>query len=156
MGTQHRIQDRDACTAADSPTGLTRLRPTATAVAYLAPPAVTGAVVFFMMRSGAGQYGDPLTGLALAGGALLVGLAAGALTGRAASVAERRAITRNYERQLNDLDHDLRSPMTIIRGEVELVLSQENVSSEERGRSSAAIIEQLEKLELLLRRRYRS
>jgi signal transduction histidine kinase len=56
----------------------------------------------------------------------------------------------------DDLDHDLRTPMTIVRGEVELVLSQEDTPSTERGRSSAAIIERIEKLETLLLRRYRT
>ena len=56
----------------------------------------------------------------------------------------------------DDLDHDLRTPMTFVRGEVELVLSQENSQASECGRSSAAIIEQLEKLETLLLRRYRT
>ena len=54
---------------------------------------------------------------------------------------------------LDDLDHDLRTPMTFVRGEVELVLSQENTRASECGRSSAAIIEQLE---TLLLRRYRT
>ncbi len=156
MISQHRPQDRDALTQVDSPTGLTGLRSAAIAAAYLAPPAIAAAWVCFMMLSSVGQSGDTLTRPAVAGSALFVGLAAGALAGRAASVAERRAFARDYERQLDDLDHDLRGPMTIIRGEVELVLSQEDVSAEERERSSAAILEQLETLELRLRRRYRS
>ena len=54
---------------------------------------------------------------------------------------------------LDGLDHDLRTPTTFVRGEVELVLSQENTPASECGRSSAATIEQLEKLESLHLRR---
>lgn len=155
MSTHSRTHARDDFAPVDSSTALTGRRTAATAVAYLAPPAMAAVLAYFVVRSGVGQSVDTLTRLALAGGALLVGLVAGVLAGRAASAAERRALARGYEQRLDDLDHDLRAPMTIIRGEVELVLSQESASTTERATSSAAIIEQLERLELLLRRRYR-
>jgi signal transduction histidine kinase len=122
--------------------------PFATTAAYLAPPAVATISACLVMLSSAGTA-------ALAGGMVLAGLTAGALAGRAASAAERRAVVRGYEERLDDLDHDLRAPMTIIRGEVELVLSDEKVSAGERQRSSDTIIEQLERLERRLRQRYR-
>jgi signal transduction histidine kinase len=54
------------------------------------------------------------------------------------------------ERLLDDLDHDLRGPLTVIRGEVELVLSQPEVAPEERQQSSATVIEQVVEIERLL------
>jgi signal transduction histidine kinase len=156
MNTKDQQQKKDAQAPADAPACLAGLRPAATTAAYLLPPAIAAASVGVMTIAGAGACEITAAKLALGGGVLLVGLAAGALAGRAASKAERRAVTREYERHLDDLDHDLRTPMTIVRGEVELVLSQEDTPVTERGRSSAAIIEQLEKLESLLLRRYRT
>lgn len=121
--------------------------------AFLVPPAVAAAaalLLFSTCRGGAdSSTAIPATGLALAG------LAAGAISGAAAVGRQRRALGRNYEQSLDDLDHDLRGPLTIIRGEVELVLSQEDVPAAERGRSAAAIIGELEALERCLHRRYR-
>jgi K+-sensing histidine kinase KdpD len=59
-----------------------------------------------------------------------------------------------FEQLLDDLDHDLRGPLAIIRGEVELVLSQGDVGHDERRRSSAAVIEQVIEIERLLAKRY--
>ncbi len=156
MSTQYQPQDRYASAPVDTATCLTGLRPATTAAAYLVPPAIALASACFVIISGAGPFETPVARVALAGCIVLVGLAAGALAGRAASVAERRAVAREYEQRLDDLDHDLRTPMTIIRGEVELVLSQENVPVAERGRSRAAAIEQLEKMERRLHGRYRT
>ena len=156
MSTQHRTQEKDALAPVDSLTRLAWMRPAATAAAYLVPPAIAAASACLMMLSGAVLFDSTLTKLAVCYGIVLVGCAAGALAGCTASVSERRAVTRDYEQRLDDLDHDLRTPMTIIRGEVELVLSQEDLPAAERGRSSATIIEQLDTLELRLRRRYRS
>lgn len=154
MSTRHRTQEKAASAPVDFPTRLTWLRPAATVAAYLVPPAIAAASACFVIFSGARLFQPPLTRLTIGYGIVLVGLAAGALAGRAASVSERLAVTRAYEQRLDDLDHDLRTPMTIIRGEVELVLSQENIPAAERTRSSAAILEQLGTLELRLRRRY--
>src|SRR5574341_772971 len=156
MNPRYQCQDRYASAPVDSPMRLARQRPAATAAAYLLPPAIAAASACLVIVSGAGPFRTTLARLALGYGIVLVGLAAGAYAGAAASEAERRAVRREYDQRLDDLDHDLRTPITIVRGEVELVLSQEEISLAERGRSSATIIAQLEKLELLLRRRYRT
>jgi signal transduction histidine kinase len=143
-----------AADPAETPRGLAALGASATAGAYLLPPALAAALACLVAVSGAGPFETTTANLALAGGILLVGLAAGAWAGGAAA-AERRALAREYEERLDDLDHDLRGPLTIIRGEVELVLSREDIPIAERGRSTAAIIGQLERLELRLRQRYR-
>ena len=156
MSTKDLQQEKDAPAPADTPACIPGLRPAPTTAAYLLPPAIAAASVCVMTIAGAGACEVTVAKLALDGGVLLVGLAAGALAGRAASKAERRTLTREYERHLDDLAHDLRTPMTIVRGEVELVLSQEDTPTTERGRSSAAIIEQIEKLESLLLRRDRT
>jgi phospho-acceptor domain-containing protein len=54
---------------------------------------------------------------------------------------------------LGDLTHDLRGPLTVIRGEVQLVLGKEGVDSEERGHSGAAVLEELERIDETVRRR---
>jgi signal transduction histidine kinase len=125
----------------------------ATAV-YLVPPAIAAAAAFLVMISCAGSLAGGTS--VLAGGIVLVGLAAGALAGGAASAAERRTVTREYQQRLDDLDHDLRAPMTIIRGEVELVLNQDDVPIVERGRSCTTIIGELERLEHRLRQEHRT
>jgi signal transduction histidine kinase len=125
------------------------------AFAYLVPPALAAALASLVTVSGGGPFARPGANLMLAGGILLVGLAAGAWAGAAASATERGALARGYEERLGQLDHDLRGPLTIIRGEVELVLSQEDVPMAERGRSTAAIVGQLERLEGRLREEYR-
>ncbi|HSB70868.1 MAG TPA: hypothetical protein VLT62_16200 [Candidatus Methylomirabilis sp.] len=155
MSTQPQGCQTNASAPVDALASLTRRRPVSTAAAYLLPAAVATVAACFVMISGAGPFETTPARLGLGGGILLAGLAAGALAGRAASSAERRAFIREYEQRLDDLDHDLRAPMTIIRGEVELVLSQEDIPVAERRRSSTAIIERLETLEALLRRRYR-
>ncbi len=127
----------------------------ATTFAYLVPPALAAVLASLVTVAGAGPFTTAGANLTLAGGILLVGLAAGAWAGGVAAATERRALAQEYEEQLHDLDHDLRGPLTIIRGEVELVLSQEDVPSSERGRSTAAIVGQLERLEQRLRQGYR-
>lgn len=126
--------------------GRPRPSPTLAIAAYLAPAslalAATGA--WLARASGWGKSPVQARSVALGGGAVLLGTLAGALAG-----------AREQERFLDDLDHDLRMPMTIIRGEVELVLSQDDVAAEERRRSSLTVIDQVERLQELLRRRYR-
>jgi signal transduction histidine kinase len=61
-----------------------------------------------------------------------------------------RLVAGSYDRLVSDLDHDLRGPLTVIRGEVELVLSQGDVAPDERQRSSATVIEQVVEIERLL------
>jgi signal transduction histidine kinase len=65
-----------------------------------------------------------------------------------------RLVAGSYDRLVGDLDHDLRGPLTVIRGEVELVLSQCDVTPDERQRSSASIIEQVVEIERLLGARF--
>lgn len=54
---------------------------------------------------------------------------------------------------LADLAHDLRGPLTVIRGEVDLVLGREGVGDEERGRSGAAVVDEVKRVEEIMRRR---
>lgn len=73
--------------------------------------------------------------LAGAGGIALARIPGGALAGRAVHSAERRAAKREVDPMLSDLAHDLRGPLTVIRGEVDLVLGRDGGDDEERGRS---------------------
>ena len=77
-----------------------------------------------------------------------LGLTVGALAGAALSWAICRA---RYRRVLGDLDHDLRRPLTVIRGEAELVLGEDDVEPCERRRSQRTVIEQVLLAERLLR-----
>jgi signal transduction histidine kinase len=74
--------------------------------------------------------------------------------GRLARRVRDRLVAGCYDRLLDDLDHDLRGPLTVIRGEVELVLSQSDVPPDERQRSSTTVIEQVVEIERLLGTRY--
>jgi MFS family permease len=134
-----------------------RLRPSArlTAVSYVLPPALglAAAAGWVGYASGWGASGVSLPGLAVAGGAVLAGVLGGAFAGRAAHAAERRAAREEVEQMLGDLAHDLRGPLTVIRGEVELVLGREDIGSEDRGRGSAAVLGELERVEEIVRRR---
>lgn len=65
-----------------------------------------------------------------------------------------RLVARWYDRLVDDLDHDVRGPLTVIRGEVELVLSHGDVAPDERQRSSATVIEQVIEIERLLGARF--
>jgi signal transduction histidine kinase len=146
----------DASKPVEPSAGPSGLRAVVTAAAYLLPPAVAAVSAGFAILSWPPLCEAGVAKLAVGTSLMLVGLVAGAFAGRAASNVERRALREQYEQQFDDLDHDLRSPTTIIRGEIELVLSQENIPLEERGRSSASVIEQLERHESLLRRRCRT
>ncbi len=134
-----------------------RLQPSArlTAALYVLPPALglVAAAGWVSYASGWGASAPPLSSLAVAGGAVLAGVLGGGLLGRAAHAAERRAAREEVEQMLGDLAHDLRGPSTVIRGEVELVLGREGTDSEERGRSRAAVLEELERIEEIMRRR---
>lgn len=89
--------------------------------------------------------------LRVGSGVALVGILGGALAGRAAHSAERRAAKREADQMLSDLAHDLRGPLTVIRGEVDLVLGRDGVDDEERGRSSAAVVDEVKRVEEILR-----
>jgi MFS family permease len=133
-----------------------RPSPTATAVAYLAPPtlALTATAAWLGYASGWGTSSIPPANLALAGGVALFGIVAGALAGGATAAAERRAVAREREEALGALAHDLRAPLTVIRGETELVLSQDDTPAEERRRSSATVTDEVDQIDHLLRRRH--
>jgi MFS family permease len=91
------------------------------------------------------------TGELVLGGALvLLGAAAGALAGGAVLAAELRTLERSCTERVRNLAHDLRGPVTVIRGEVELVLSREDTPPEERRRSAEAVVEEVERIEGLL------
>jgi signal transduction histidine kinase len=57
---------------------------------------------------------------------------------------------RSWDKLLSDLEHDLRGPLAVIRGEVELVLSQAEASLDDRRRSSASVLRQVDFIEELL------
>ena len=101
----------------------------AMAGAYLVPVALAAALAGLVTGSGAGPFTTKGANRALAGGILLVGIAAGTWAGGAAAAVERRALTQAFEQRLDDLDHDIRGPLTIIQGEIELVLSREDLPS---------------------------
>jgi signal transduction histidine kinase len=80
--------------------------------------------------------------------AFSVGLVAAFVAGYAmASGAERRARSE----RMSMLRHDIRRSLTVIRGEVELVLSAGDVSAGDRETSSASIISEVERVDELLR-----
>jgi signal transduction histidine kinase len=137
--------------AIDAPASLTLPRRVATLAAYLLPPAIAASLCL-MTIAGPGSPKTMVARAVLGTALLLVGLAVGAIAGCVASAVERDTIARQIDQCLDDLDHDLRAPMTIIRGEVELVLAVTDVPAEERERSSRTVIEQIELLEAMLRR----
>jgi K+-sensing histidine kinase KdpD len=79
--------------------------------------------------------------------------AAGVFVTRMLQAMARRRTARVRDSLLDDLEHDLRGPLTVIRGEVELVLSQPDASPEERQRSRASVIDHVVEMERLLARR---
>ena len=134
-----------------------RLQPSArlTAASYVLPPALglTAAAGWVGYASGWEASGTSLPSLAVAGCVALAGVLGGAFAGRAAYAAECRAAREEVEQMLGNLAHDLRGPLTVIRGEVELVLGQEEAGGEERRRSSVAVLGELERIEETVRRR---
>ena len=135
-----------------------RLRPSAwfTTLSYALPPALGLFAAGWVLYAAGWTPGVvPLASLTVAGGVALAGVLGGALAGWAAHAAERRAAKEEVEQTLGDLAHDLRGPLTVIRGEVELVLGQEGADAEERERSGAAVVEELEKMEEIVRQRRR-
>ena len=131
-----------------------RFRPSArlTAASYSVPPILGLAVGSGWILYVRNPTVEPFD-LAVGGGALLVGVLIGAFTGRYAHAAERRAARMEEERALGDVAHDLRGPLTVIRGEVELVLAREDLDAAERRRSSEAVLGELERMEEIVRER---
>lgn len=126
-----------------APRAWRRVSPRRTTIAHLGPPllALALAAAWIGLSPGGGRAATP-SQLAVAGLVVLTGIAAGAVLGGLAVAAQRRIV--------EDLDHDLRLPLTIIRGEVELVLSRPEVWASERARSSQAVIAETERLERIL------
>ena len=83
-------------------------------------------------------------------GGLLAGLLAGVVVG---IVVARRRSAEDNERAIRDLAHDLRTPITVIRGQVELVLSRNDLDPAEREGGSRAVIEAVEEVDWILRER---
>lgn len=83
----------------------------------------------------------------------LLGFAAGLLAGRSTSASAQQAESAEREEAMRALSHDLRGPLTVIRGEVELVLSQDDTEPEQRQRSSETVTQEVEKIESLVRQR---
>lgn len=50
-----------------------------------------------------------------------------------------------------DLDHALRTPLTVVLGETELVLARDDVPGPERRRSADAVIAAVRRIEAVLR-----
>jgi K+-sensing histidine kinase KdpD len=91
--------------------------------------------------------------VACRGSVVVVIAVAGVLLRQKLVAMARGRTARIRDRLLDDLEHDLRGPLTVIRGEVELVLSQPDASSEERQRSRASVIDHVVEMERLLARR---
>lgn len=50
----------------------------------------------------------------------------------------------------SEFDHSLRGPLTVILGEVELVLSDADIPAEERRRSAASVVGAVRQIEQML------
>ncbi len=133
-----------------------RLRPPPsarlTAAAYTIPPTLGLAAAAGWLWY-AGRAGGLQADLFVGGGILLAAILLGALAGRSAQAAKRRRAKKEEERLLGDLAHDLRGPLTVIRGEVELVLGREDSEAGERGRSAETVFGELERMEEIIRKR---
>jgi len=50
-----------------------------------------------------------------------------------------------------DLDHALRTPLTVVLGETELVLARDDVPAEERRRAADSVVAAVRRIEAVLR-----
>lgn len=132
-----------------------RPSPRLTALSYLLPPVLGLAASAGWLASYSPGQGSPASPLALgvAGGIALVGLLGGALAGRYAHQAERRAAREELRETLGDIAHDIRGPLSIVRGEVELVLARKETEQSDRERSGGAVVREVERIEGILRQR---
>jgi hypothetical protein len=73
--------------------------------------------------------------------AALLGVLSGALAARAAFAIVAR---RRSREEMSRLVHDLRGPLTVVRGEAELVIAAPEASVEARQRSAATIVAAVE------------
>ncbi len=127
----------------------------ATAVAYLLPPAIAFVVIAIWLgvMSGWGTQPILVADLVWSAGMMLLGILAGALAGRSAAAAEQQDHRRQQSEHLHVLRHDLRRSLTIIRGEVELILSRDEAPAALRRSSTESIIAEVELIDHLLRNR---
>lgn len=133
----------------------TRPSPQLTALSYLLPPALglTASAGWLASYSlGPGLLASP-PALGVAGGIALAGILGGAFAGRRAHKAERRAAREELRETLGDIAHDIRGPLSIVRGEVELVLAREATEQADRERSGEAVVREVERMERILRQR---
>ena len=133
----------------------TRPSPQLTALSYLLPPALglTASAGWLASYSlGPGLLASP-PALGVAGGIALAGILGGAFAGRRAHKAERRAAREELRETLGDIAHDIRGPLSIVRGEVELVLAREATEQADRERSGEAVVREVEHMERILRQR---
>ena len=54
------------------------------------------------------------------------------------------------EEMYAEFDHSMRGPLTVILGEIELVLSDDDVPAEERQRSAASVVAAVRQVEQML------
>ncbi|PLS86744.1 MAG: hypothetical protein CYG60_05620 [Actinobacteria bacterium] len=133
-----------------------RLSPSArlTSASYALPPALGLVAAWgWIWYAGRGGSGASQTDLVIGGAVVLAGSLIGAFAGGYAHAAERRAARKDEERALGDLAHDLRGQLTVIRGEVELVLAREDTEDGERTRSAESVLQELERIEEIVRKR---
>lgn len=120
--------------------------PTGVLLAHLGPVGVAAAAAsaWLGIFSEWGRAPILVADLAVATGILALGILCGALAGRAALDRRQRHHTEGWQRRLDRLGHDLRAPLTVIRGEVELVLGDES-RPEERRRSAEVVVREVDR-----------
>jgi len=127
--------------------------PTLTAIAYLTPPVLAGLATAAGLVAIATLRGGPgWSDILWSGGVLSTGILGGYLAGARAAAAERRALLAILDDRLTDVRHAARSPLTCVRGEVELVLSRDSLSPAERAAASGRLLRSVEDVETIIRR----
>ena len=132
-----------------------RLRPSPLWIAagYLTPPTLAFLRVALWPEALASWEvtSAPLADRAIGVGIVLLGLLAGVWAGGAATRAADRAAAQAQHERLGDLRHDVRRSLTIIRGEVEVILRQDGIAADERRASGDSVIQEVERVDELLR-----
>lgn len=131
-----------------------RPSPTLTRAAYFGPAAVALVAALANLAVAAQWGARPVssTALLVSSVIMLLGVLVSEIAGPTAAAAERRALVQRQEEELSRLRHDVRRSLTVIRGEVELILSQADVPSEERQSSSESVFQEVERVDQLLSR----
>jgi hypothetical protein len=86
----------------------------------------------------------------MAAGVLLLGGMLGALVGRMATSAWRRREQNEAQARLTKLTHDIRGRLAVVRGEIDLVLGRPDSRPEERCKSAAAVVGEVDQANALL------